>query len=87
MIDTREFFRVIDAVLQRQNKRPVANQRLDLFGGGFGVVGFDAKQNQIDFADRCRISVNRALSICKSPLGLVTRRPLSLSACKFGRGR
>ena len=55
MIDVREFFRVIDAVLQRQYKRPVVNQRPDLFSGGFGVVRFDAKQNQIDLANRCRI--------------------------------
>ena len=50
-----ELVRIIDAVLERENARSLGDQRFDCFSGGFGIVGFDAKQNEIDRANFRRI--------------------------------
>ena len=68
-----ELVRIIDAVLERENARSLRDQWFDLLSGGFGVVGFDAKQNEIDGANFRRIvGEQNALFTFKSPLGLVT---------------
>ena len=38
---------IIDAVLERENTRPLCDQRFELFSGGFGIIRLDTTQNQI----------------------------------------
>ncbi len=50
-----EFVRVIDAVLQRENNRPIRDQWRDGISGYFRVIGFDAKKHQINVTHTMRV--------------------------------
>jgi hypothetical protein len=60
---------VVDAVLQRQNDRAVADQGRQICGGRVSSVGFNAEKHKIDGADLGRIVGEESVTNVEVALG------------------
>ena len=72
----RNLVGVVDTVLQRQDDRPVADQRRQFCGAFFRVVGFNSEQDEIDDADLTGIIGEQSVTNVSVALGALEGQSL-----------